>query len=457
MAPYLLEISYTLVVAGLLYYFLLKSQTLHTKRKLVLHWGLFGFVVNFYSFSWLYTLYPITWMQGGLLQILGITIVHFTVAVASGVCFTVVALSHYSRIKKGFLPLFFAVTLVVAEVFRSLLLSIIFYGNGSTVAFHYTAGTVGNALSTTPLIEFAYFGGTFALTFVLGYLMYCLLSKKHFLEYRLHLAGIFIFFLVVHFLVPITLPHNGTSVGIITTNFKDPDETNYSVRFKEQSQSIHTLTLSLLQASSTFIVYPEDSRYISYLPQKEREVLSEVSGKTVFIDGDTILTKDGYKTISFFYYPRGDKKVGRGKDFLLPFNEYMPTLFRGIILPFVGREKMVSYEKYHTFTPTHSDKSILVDGSRVGTLICSEILSYSMINGLHKEKPDIVFFQAHLNVFHNNPWFVMHLRSFTKIAAAQLRTSVITSTSGAPSYIISPHGSIIKTLPVGLHATTYRF
>lgn len=456
MVAHILEISYTLVTIALLAVFLKKSLTIESLKGRIKHWLLFGLIFNAYSYTWLFTVYPLPWLQEGILQIIGIFLLYVIVTVQSTLCYGVVAFSQNTRIHKAFLPFLFATTLVVAELARSLLLSILFYGKGTTIALHLTAGTLGNALSTTPLIEFAYFGGTFALTFVLGYLVYCGLSKKQYLEYKFHFALFFILILFIHTSIPVRYPTRETSIGIVTTDYEAPTGQNYKSFFREQSKNTHNLTKSFA-SSTTFIVYPEDGRYISYLSEEEKGELRTKFNKTVFVDGDTMLLKGGLSTVSFFYYPKGDKKVARGKDFLLPFNEYIPYIFEGAITPFVGKENMESFKKLHTFSPVHSIKTLLVDDVRIGTLLCSEILSYSMIQGLAKENPDIVFFQAHLSVFHNNPIFIMHLRSFTKIAAAQLRTTIIMSTDGSPSYAISPYGRIVQSNSIGTGTSTYTF
>ena len=459
MVATLLEISYTIITTGLILYFLKRESRHFTKKKQVINWMLFGALFTFISFSWLYSVYPLQWLAKGSLQIVGILIVHLLLTLIGAVCFSVVAI--HTHVKNKYLPspLIFASTLVLAEVIKSLLITTLFSGVGTKLGFHFTASTLGNTLSTTPLIEFAYFGGTFTLTLVLGYIIYCTQSKKHFLFYKKHLLVILAILAWTHLVLPVATPREGTKVGIVTTNFKTPEkESEYATFFRNQAKEVHKLTLSFASTSPNFIVYPEDTRYLSSLnDQKDVNILTELFPKTIFIDSTTRPSFLGLSTVSFFYYPKGDKKIARGKEFLLPFNEYVPTIFQPIITFFVGKENFNEYERLHTFAPTYSKKSILVDQTRVGTLICSEMFSYSVINGLKNENPTIVFYQAHLPVFHNNPLAIMHLRSISKVAAAQLRTPVISSISGAPSYIISPYGSILRTIPMGTGTSTYTF
>lgn len=455
----LFEWSYTLVIVGLLYYFLSKSfSSQYDQRRRIYHWIFFGVIVNAYGFSWLYTVYPLPWMDTGVAQLIAIVLLHSILSCVSSLGYSILALTHHPKIKKSLLPLVFASSLTLAEVFRSLVVSLLFYGKATTIGLHFTAGTIGNALSTTPLIEFAYFGGTFALTFILGYLVYILRSKAVTETYWGHGVAVVVILFFIHFLVPVTLPARGTTVGIITTNFKLPEEeTLLNESYAKQTRLLHQATLSFASSSPTFIVYPEDTRYISHLAPEERTDLLVYLGKTLFIDGDTYPHKEGLSNISFFYSPKQVKGVGRGKEFLLPFSEYVPYFFTPLLTLFVEKEALYSYSKKHTYTPVYSNKTVQSGKTTVGTLICSEILSYSIIEGLRSEHPSIIFFQSRMDVFRNNPWFIMHLRSFTKVTAAQLRTPLISSTSNAPSFVISPYGRIERFIPTSFSTSTYTF
>lgn len=355
-----------------------------------------------------------------------------------------------------FLPFVFGGLLTVAEGIRSLLLSLLYLGEGTTVGFHFNAGTIGNALSSTPLVEFAYFGGTFALTFTLGYLVYCLCDKKRYVFYVWHIFAVAIFLAVTHYLIPVTTPPQKITVGVITVD--TPDEATEEKVFLSYTKSIsHIYELTNLFASSspTIIVYPEDTRFIDTLPKETGKKIRETFPTTLFVDGSVYPHSGKFSNVSVFMYPTKEKFVARGKEFLMPFNEYIPYFFSHLITLFIPQKEIATYKAKHTFIPLHTTKVITVNGLRVATLICSELLSYEVLSSLKQERPDIVLYQSRLQIFHNNPWFVMHLRSFSKVAAAQLRTTMVSSSNGAPSYFISPHGTIIDSLPPGFSATLY--
>lgn len=456
-ASYLFELSYLVVTVGILYFFLVRADTKEfSQKKLYKHWILFGFVINLYGLSWLYTAYPLPWLQEGALQYLGIGLLHILLSSAVAIPYAVIAYAYNKKISASISPCIFAITLTIAEACRSLILSLMYKGKGTTIAYHFTAGTLGNALSPTPLIEFAYFGGTFALTFILGYILYSVYTKSNFIHYWKHIMTILVVLVLVHFFVPVHMPQEKIDVGVVTTNFTLPEKKeDIANAFKAQQKILHTMTLSLASSSPKIIVYPEDTRYISHLMPTERTDLLVHFNHTVFVDGDTIKTQGKLSNVSLFYVPKTGKKLVRGKEFLLPFSEYVPFMFSPLLRLFVGKSNLSSYAEEHTYIPIHSSKTIIASGERIGTLLCSEIFSYTTLEKMKREDPSIIFFQSRMDVFHNNPWFIMHLRSFTKVAAAQLRTTIVSSTSNAPSLIVSPYGRVLHFIPTSLSASIY--
>jgi apolipoprotein N-acyltransferase len=460
MDSYFLELIYFIITVSVAYFFLSSSL----KKKYlggtpVRHWVIFGFIINFYGLAWLYLAYPLLWLGEAWLQLIGIALLQIILSIAVAPPYALISFASHPRVKKNVYPLMFASTLTVAEMGRSLIISTLLYSEKTTIAFHFTIGTIGNALSATPFIEFAYFGGVFALTFIFGYLLYCIVSLTNIHSYKKHIAALFLILLGIHYGLPVSQPKHNTKVGIITTNFKEPkdSEEEYRKALTDQNSLLHKATLSFAAASPDIIVYPEDTRYLSYLPEKKRNELTEFFPRTLFIDGDTLPTKNEFANISLFYTPEKRKMVARGKEYLFPFNEYIPSLFRPLFLLFVGKTKTEEYMKKHTYSPVYSKKIIMFNGNKIGTLLCSEILSYTTIEKIKEENPDIVFFQSRLNVFHGNPLLTMYFRSVAKVTAAELRAPLITSTSEGESFIISPHGKVLRAIPIGFSTSTYVF
>lgn len=396
-------------------------------------------------------------MPPGIVQLIGIFILHVTLSCVASIGYASVGWFLTFPTKKILRPILFATSLTLAEVIRSLLVSLLFKGEESTVAFHYTSSTIGNALAVTPLVEFAYFGGAFALTFILGYLVYICLNLNHIRSYLGHGMIIIVALCCIHVWLPTYGPAQPTRIAVITTDFETSPDDKIDSSFKLQNKTLDILTRSLASTNPDIIVYPEDARYIEYLPTENLDLLAKQFPKTLFIDGNTSVFERKMVNVSLFYFPKGGKVLARGKSFLLPFNEFIPTFFKPIFTFFVPKDQMENYILNHTYTPIHSEKTISYNNNTIGTLLCSEILSFSTIQDVKDEDPTLVFFQSHLNVFHDNPVAWAMLKSSASVAAAQLRRPLISSINGAPSFIVSPYGEVIKTIPTGFSTSTFIF
>lgn len=392
-------------------------------------------------------------MPGGYVQLFGIALLHCVISFFSGLCFFVVGYCVTFRTRENWKPLVVSLAFVGAEIFRSLIISILYLGDNTTIDLHFNAGTIGNALSTTPLVELAYLGGTFSLTLCLTYILvaFFVLSPKKVLA---HTGLIVAIFLSIHFLIPIHAPTKDLTIGVVTTATRTQQDDTLAQSFTETNEAITSLVLGD-QRVKDVIVFPEDARFLSSLSTSSKESLLRLHKNTLIIDGNTVIIDGKRANVSLFFTTADGKIKGRGKELLLPFNEYIPYVFRFIFGLIVG-EQLEEYEKYHTYTPIVSGKTVLFEGTRVGTLICSETLSFRVIQKLKGERADVVFYQSRLNVFNDNPWFLMHLRSFSKVAAAQLRTTVIGSNNYAPSYIINSRGKIVGEIPLSVSYNALR-
>ena len=457
MASYLIEIIYCVTIVSLLCFFLSDSFKKKTRGlELVRHWILFGFLVNFFGFSWLYTAYPLPWLPAGFLQIAGIAFLHILLSAVTGVCFSVVAFYRHPSVAPQYQPLTFATALTLSEMLGSYMISILYYGNGIPLGLNFSMGAFGNTLANTPFVELAYFGGTFALTFVFAYIIYITISKEHCMRYRHHWIGLIAILLFTHFFISTESIQEGAVIGIVTTNFPSLTKDSGEKTLKNRFNTIHALTLTFSTSTPpAIIIYPEDTRYIGYSTLSDRSDLFVNFNTTLFVDGDTMQKDNTSSNLSLFYYPHNNSIYTRGKELLLPFSEYIPNFFSYIFRLFIDDTTYAAYVLNYTYTPIQGKKTVSFEGATIGTLLCSEILSFSTIEKLKKERPSLVFFQSQLSVFHNSPYIAMLIRTYTKIAASELRTTIISSTNGSPSYIVSPHGYLIRTIDTGFSTSTF--
>lgn len=435
------ETGYTLITVLLLSFFFYRSFHQKWNRgRQILWWVTFGSIFNLYSLSWLYTVYPLIWMPEGVLQLFGIALLHVIISLASGLCFFVVGYAFTLNVKSGVRPLVIGLSFVAAEMLRSFVISLLYLGDGTTIDLHFTAGTIGNALSITPLVELAYYGGTFALTFLCSYILYVVITlplKKS----VMHLGAVLAVLLFTHTHVPINVPPKDLVIGVTATDIPTSEGKSLIEKIRVSNQMVTSLILNDKEKRD-IIVLPEDTRFLSSLSNESKAKLLKQHPDTLLVDGSSIRQGDNLMNLSLFYQTRTDALEGRGKELLLPFNEYIPYALNPLFRMIIGKQLEI-YKKDHTYTPIHSLKTISFKDIKIATVICSEILSFRVLENIGDERPHVIFYQSRLNVFNNNPWFLMHLRSFSKVAAAQLRTTIISSNNYAPSYMITGRGEIV--------------
>ncbi len=445
MDPAFFEALYGVVTVFCLGFFIRKSLTTHHTLR---WWFLFGLSFNLFSLSWLYTTYPLIWFPGGVLQLVALSLFLIILAVIAGIAFLPVGYTFVFTKPSWKQAFLFSFLLMIGETVRSLLFSILLFGNGGKIGLHYNAGTIGTALSPTPLIEFAYLGGVYMLTFILGFLLYTFLFSRYLTRWYMGIVVTVVALFILHTSIPVHQPIKDIRIGIITTSISNPTDDDLEHGWLEKRYNeLDAATMRLASTTPDFITYPEDAEYIKRSSPEKLALLAATFPHTVFIDGSTEKFAEGFSNFSIAFDPtHPTQELGRGKVFLFPFNEYVPAFLEPIVRLFFSPGQYSIYQKEHTYTPFASMTTFTIGGLRIGTLLCSELSSFQTIFSLAAQHPDIVIAQSNLSVFRNNPWFGAQYRAYVKIAAAQTRTFTISDANKVESYVISPKGNILYTL-----------
>jgi hypothetical protein len=406
-------------------------------------WFVFAFVFNLFSLSWLYTAYPLYWLPKTV-QIVALPILHILVSCTGSISFTLVGILHfYLRKKKNIIPLALGIAVYAADMLRSICISILYYAKeSSTIGLHYSASTFGNALSVTPLIEFAYYGGVFTLSGLLVVIIYIVdnhLQKK---VRGVYVISIFIVWLLIHLLTPQAALTQDTRIIII--NSHEQKENSSKEDWATSSDHIYTALLPYATTTLQVIVLPEDTRFFSRLKEDKIVSLPKLFPNTYFFDGDTLREKDTLSNVAVSYSPRDRQVFMRGKWFMFAFSEYIPSLFKPLFSIGLSKDELATYIHDHTYGIGSVPFALASPLGPISVLLCGEVVSHSTLLEVKRVDPSLVILQSHLFVFHGNPWFIAQYLSFTKIAAATLRVPLVVSAVDAPSMLISPQGHIIN-------------
>jgi apolipoprotein N-acyltransferase len=425
------------VLGGILFYLYKKNSC----KQYVIAWFLGAFVFNLFSLSWLYTAYPIVWLPENW-QLVAITLLLVIMALTASLFFPLVGFFHFRfRHKKLLLPLILGALVTVAETLRSLALSALFYAPGSaTIGLHWSAGTFGNALAITPLVEYAHFGGVFFLSGILTILV-ALLFVRHTKTIGIYLACVVCGWFVVHTTIPTNTFAGEGIIGVVSLERDEIRRENDPKLYVEQKDLILSLVKNATVRPDT-LVLPEDTRFLENLTSKDKQLL-ESFGVTAVIDSATTIHQYKLSNYSYVYDTKTTVLQGRGKWFLFPFNEYTPLVFKTILSLWFSDEEIQGYTKEHTYASGKVPQVFETSYGNVGTLLCSEMFSHGAISSFTDGQASFIVLQSHLPVFHKNPWLFMSYYLIAQTIAAQTRSHLFVSSTDAPTLLISPYGNII--------------
>lgn len=447
--PYILSLYVTSI---LFISVLIVKKSLHvsTIKNSMTAWGLFGFLVNFITGSVYYVTLPFNTLPlAGYFLIAEFLLVTFVVLVFSlvvGILYSLIGAINIKIKNKLFLVKLFyiALSVVIVEILRAYILTIVFWGSGSVFGAHMSSWTYGEILALTPLVSFAYLGGTFLLSgifiFIVGLYVYPI---KFFTR-----IGISILILTLAFMLQGN-PNNKikskqVSVAVIQTS-SPPLVYGQSVSkvFKYRTDKVDSLVKGLAGSSPDIVVLPEDSRYITSRTPEEKEELRKLFPHTLFIDGTTLSSGEGRKNATVFFDVKTNETITRDKGFLFPFGEYVPYIIKPVVHIFTGDEVLEKYESLSRYIPGNYPVSIDTRYGRIGTLICSELGSFSSVNSLRKSDPEIVFVQSSLTRGHNNPRLIMQHIFSVKILANTIRKPIISVANNGPVLVVDARGKTI--------------
>lgn len=447
MATAVLEAFYALVAISALFFAIHRSQQ-HPKNA-YMTWFAFGFLFNLFSLSWLYTALPLPWFPDGFLQYVVLTGLLFLLACVCGAAFAIVGYAFSKPFPFWEKLILFTTLLAGAEIARSLLISATLYGDESNFGLHWNAGTLGEALSITPLVEYAYVGGVYALTGVLGALVFTCTHWKKEKRWYIPLLFIALGWVMIHTIIPTRGPMEGATVSVITTNVKHDEQESNLKEAVARWRPIHEATLSLEKINPDLIIYPESTAYLRYADNPTITTLRSTLPNAHFLDGDTRTMSGSYSNFSILYPPEGKAMLGRGKVLLFPFNEYVPWLAVPLMKFALTRNEYDTYAETHAYMPFSNFVSFATAFGNVGTLICSELSSFNAVREISKTKPNIVIVQSNLELFDGKDWFSIHYRMLGRIAAAQMRVPLIANNNGMESFTINQYGKLLDSFPQG--------
>ena len=403
---------------------------------------LLGFFYLLLVCSWLIVADAKSWTQlGGVsLQYL-VFLMWFLLCLALSFGFLFMGYVVYAAIKRQvryekFL-LLFPFLWVACEFGRSLLFSVLSYGDGASIGPYYNFGALGYGLAGTPLLHLSRSVGLFGLSFLVVAVNVCIV---------LALARKWRY--VLYFLLPICL------VGVITVVWRPTADKSVRVTTVQLASTdtmyYNQLADNLTEESknSDILALPEYSYFFSYGSESQHSSVT----KKVFSNNQGVLLysqrgpmKNGRQTNQLVAArPDGQIVSAQIKSFIIPTGEYIPwAVLWGLKL--AGQSKVESY--FNTSVGVTSgdihEKPIVTDKVTIGALACSGVIAADRYAALTRAGSEVLTNSASLNEFSNAPVYYEQARQFARFIAVANDRPFVQSARGGFAYIIDQDGHFL--------------
>ncbi len=328
---------------------------------------------------------------------------------------------------------------VMGEWLRSWLFSIISWGPNTTFGPHWNFGTLGFALSPTPLIFASRLVGLYGLTFIvilINLAVFWLLQKR----WKLPVIVIIVIGFVSLVSWYIYRQPTGPSVNVATLQLGvNQDLKIGSIDYHSSLKSLGT------PGSVDVLLLPEYSQIF----QGEDSNATDVDAvQTLAKNNDTPVitsrqrTEDTkfYNTVTV-YRPDSSIAYQHDKQFLIPVGEAMPYVFV-YLFKLLGQSSLVnvSNSTREIIKGSEPARAYQLDGIKLGSMACSGAISPELYRSLVSDGAQILTNSASLSIFDHAPTYHQQAEQMARFMAVANARPYAQATDGSISYIIDSNG-----------------
>jgi apolipoprotein N-acyltransferase len=375
-------------VVGLAFFFGL-IPLLVTQKEAFWYGTLTGTTKTLLAASWVWYVYPLTWMGdfSPVSQLFGIGWMWVTGSVAVGVSLGIFAFLTYRYHAHLLRFLIIPPLYVGAELIGSLFFSIMQYGPGGTMNFHTSFGYLGYTLAAHDVLGLlARVVGVYGLSFVVAALALFLVTtfipsirEGIFRSYRHAVIAFIPIFIILTYFLSFSPAPAGAGVRVATVNTQF--ENGFDMTVDERAERVRLLIdafRAALRSESDIILFPETSYALSVFGSPENVFAfsgKETENDVLIIDSDDRPNEDGTTAVrAVLYDTSGEAVYATHKKFLVPSGEYVPYQLSFMMSLLGFRETTDALGETLEFVP--GDESLYdTDRALPGVLFCSESVS----------------------------------------------------------------------------------
>jgi apolipoprotein N-acyltransferase len=318
------------------------------------------------ALGWIWTTYPIEWIDLGLgsaeLPIIGFYWLTLAVVVGLGSALTAglffVLRTQSARWWWG--PAVVAGWLM-GEVVGALCFSLFTWGEGGTVNALFSFGMVGNLLSEHQgLLQVARLGGVYALSALGVAIGVCLFCYRETLTPRRGVVGVGVLTLLFVGTAPFSLGNNGRplpgTVAIVDTQFGGGEFFAREDQAVVKTQALEAAVAAAKEAGARYIIFPEGAHVVAAeltTPEGLHRFRSLYDNtESVVIESARVRSSlTGVSLRGRIYDERTQTSYTVDKQRLVPQGEFMPAFYVTVLSALGMREAVTTIEKKLDYRP----------------------------------------------------------------------------------------------------------
>lgn len=408
------------------------------------------------AFFWVWSAYPILWMQDQsmLLQLSAIgyyfALTSIAVGLGSGICAIAIKRLGNDPVRMiGFVPLIW----VLSEVLKSLLFSIYAMGDGGFIYAGFSYGYIGYLLAENPLtLKIAAIAGVYGMSYAAALaaaILFVALIQRRSLKSRraLFVAVTLCVSACALYIYEPVYESRHTVVISLEAHFDREYLAQEDATQKKNTEILQALELALIEDPDV-IVAPEDVRFSAAFGSQE-EFFAFVrshtdSKKMVIIDTGPAMDARGKQVIrSYMYDLATDSVYFIDKKYLVPQGEFMSFVHDIALKLLMSKEQLNEVAHTARFKAGVMNDSSAFPAQLPGVLFCFEtMVPYAVKRALSYRDPAFVVHPI------SHAWFVdpysleYELQSMVRVHSVWNDVPIVTSGSMTKSRLYLPTGEI---------------
>ena len=436
-------LSFVTFVPFLFYLVFLQKGQAKT-RKVIKYIWLVGVVFMAITISWMYQLNTIDLIQDPWTRALfvpltlGLMVLFFSSGfVLFAWLYTKLKVSLDSKSSFLLLPAIW----IAGECARSIIFSICALGEGGSIGMHWNFGALGLAASATPLVYFSRFGGLFGLSFVVvlvNIAIFQLWRRKFVRVSQLIIVSIILATLLAYYVYHTPSGTSSEQIGVV--HFSSNVAIDYQPALLESLQAVPKSKVNL-------VVFPEYSHLFDEprLLNEDRQIaqlLLKNESSRIITTGSIFTAKTETNAIVELDVS-GQQMSAQGKTFLIPGGEYIPYLYKGILIA-SGNYQLIAYHEGEktVFQSKKPIEPITINGVSYGVLACSGIIAPEYYRELTNRGAEVLVNAASLSTMGIGTQFFDQAKQMARFQAVANARTLVQSARGKLSYIMSQNGTI---------------